>query len=90
MVAAPGCTIDGLSITGFGGAAIALEPVPVGSTITGSLGDTVWGNFIGVSQFNPRNFNLVDPANNSDADGVGILSTARTTSSAGRVPSTAT
>ena len=27
-VATPGCTIDGLSITGFGGAAIALEPEP--------------------------------------------------------------
>ncbi len=52
IVAAPGCTIDGLSITGFGGAGIVLEPGS--TTISGSLGNTIWGNFIGVTQFNSR------------------------------------
>ena len=47
----PNCTIDGLSITGFSGAGIALEPGS--NTVSGALGDTIWGNFIGVSQFNP-------------------------------------
>ncbi len=70
-VAAPGCTIDGLSITGFGGAGIVLAPGS--TTITGSLGDTVWGNFIGVTQFNSRGYNPVNPVNNPYANGVGIL-----------------
>ena len=60
-VQAPGCTIDGLSLTGFSGAAIFLEPGS--ATVTGAVGDTVWGNFIGVSQFNPHTYNPVKPAN---------------------------
>ena len=48
---APGCTIDGLSLTGFGGAAIVLEPAS--ATVTGALGDTIWGNFIGVDPVQP-------------------------------------
>ncbi len=71
VVAAPGCTIDGLSITGFGGAGIVLEPGS--TTITGTLGDTVWGNFLGVTQFNSKGYNPVNPADNPYADGVGIL-----------------
>jgi hypothetical protein len=73
VVDSPSCTIDGLSITGFGGAAIALEPASAGASLTGTLGDTVWGNFIGVSQFNSRSFNLVASANNPNANGVGIV-----------------
>src|SRR5262249_24610024 len=46
-VQAPGCTIDGLSLTGFSGAAIFLEPSS--ATVTGAIGDTVWGNFIGIT-----------------------------------------
>ena len=68
---APGCTIDGLSLTGFGGAAIVLEPAT--QHVGGSLGNTVWGNFIGVTQFNPQSFNPVNPGNNPYANGVGIL-----------------
>ncbi len=69
----PACTIDGLIITGFSGAAIALAPQTGNSTIGGSLGDTVWGNFIGVSQFNPKTFNPVNPSRNPNANGVGLL-----------------
>ena len=72
-IAAGGSTIDGLILTGFSGAAIALTPPTGNSTIGGSLGDTVWGNFIGVSQFNCRTFNPVDPSRNTDANGVGLL-----------------
>jgi hypothetical protein len=70
-VQAPGCTIDGLSLTGFGGAAIFLEPSS--SQTTGAIGDTVWGNFIGVTQFSPHTFNPVNPGRNSSANGVGVL-----------------
>lgn len=70
-VQSAGCTIDGLSLTGFDGAAIFLEPGS--STVTGLAGDTVWGNFIGVSQFSPHSTDPVAPATNSEANGVGIL-----------------
>ncbi len=67
-VQAPGCTIDGLSLTGFSGASIFLE-APASS----SVGSTIRGNFIGVSQFNPRTYNPVNPLPNVAANGVGIL-----------------
>jgi hypothetical protein len=70
-VQAPGCTIDGLSLTGFSGVAIFLEPSS--ATVSGAIGATVWGNFIGVTQFNPQSTNPVNPAANSSANGVGIL-----------------
>jgi hypothetical protein len=70
-IQAPGCTIDGLSLTGFSGAAIFLEPSL--ATISGAIGSTVWGNFIGVAQFNPHSTNPINPAANSAANGVGIL-----------------
>lgn len=71
-VQAPDCTIDGLSLTGFSGAAIFLEPVA--STVTGAVGEnSVWGNFIGVSQFNSQSTVTVLAADNSDRNGVGIL-----------------
>ena len=70
-VQAPGCTIDGLSLTGFSGAAIFLEPGS--SAVAGAVGDTVWGNFIGVNQFNPHTYNPVKPSTNSFANGVGVL-----------------
>ena len=69
-IATPGCTVDGLSITGFSGAAIALEASA--TPITGSLGSTVWGNFVGVTQFSTRTFSPVNDAHNSNANGVGI------------------
>ncbi len=64
------CTIDGLSLTGFGGAAIALEIDPSNKAASGS--DTIWGNFIGVTRFSPTTYNTVDPTANPDANGVGI------------------
>jgi hypothetical protein len=72
IVTAPGCTIDGLSITGFGGAGIVLQPGS--ASISGTIGDTIWGDFIGVSQFDPKSYNLiVNPGANPYANGVGIL-----------------
>ena len=70
-IAAANCTVDGLIITGFSGAGIALQPTS--STISGTIGDTIWGNFIGVSQFSPLSFNPVTPAKNPAANGVGLL-----------------
>ncbi len=70
-IAAPNCTIDGLIITGFSGAAIAVQPPS--STVTGSIGDTIWGNFLGVTQFSVHSFNPVNPAQNPYANGVGLL-----------------
>ncbi|MHB1555948.1 MAG: beta strand repeat-containing protein [Isosphaeraceae bacterium] len=67
-VQAPGCTIDGLSLTGFSGAAIFLE-APASS----GVGSTIRGNLIGVSQFNRRTYNPVNPSTNVAANGVGIL-----------------
>jgi hypothetical protein len=68
---AQGCTIDGLSLTGFTGAAIFLEPSS--ATVGGAVGDVVWGNFIGVTQFNPHSYNPVKPSTNANANGVGVL-----------------
>ncbi|MDR3636166.1 MAG: Calx-beta domain-containing protein [Isosphaeraceae bacterium] len=61
-VAAANTTIDGLSITSFNGPAIALLPPP--SSPNGSVGDNIWGNFIGVATFDPNSFNdlPVDPS----------------------------
>ena len=42
------------------------------NTVSGALGDTIWGNFIGVSQFNPKTFNPVS-SKTANANGVGIL-----------------
>lgn len=67
-VQAPGCTIDGLSLTGFSGAAIFLE-----APSSSSVGSTIRGNLIGVSQFNPRTYNPVNDKANVAANGVGIL-----------------
>ncbi len=50
-IAAPNCTIDGLSITGFSGAGMALLPPP--NSPNGAVGSFIWGNFIGVSTFDP-------------------------------------
>jgi len=69
-IEAPNTTVDGLSITGFSGAGIALEPSL--NTVGGALGDTIWGDFIGVSQFNPKTFNPVS-SKTANANGVGIL-----------------
>lgn len=43
------CTVDGLSITGFSGSGIDIEPPSVPSPPTGSIGTTIWGNWIGVA-----------------------------------------
>ena len=40
---------DGLSITGFSGSGIDIEPPSVPSPPTGSIGTTIWGNWIGVA-----------------------------------------
>ena len=67
MIDAPNTTIEGLAITGFAtGAGIDLEPE------ANSLGDTITGNFIGVSQFNPLSFNPVQPAANPTGNEFGI------------------
>jgi hypothetical protein len=67
---AQNCTIDGLIITGFPeGAGIALLPP---TAVAGLPGDTIWGNFIGVTQFNPGSFNPVAPTSNPYANDVGI------------------
>ncbi len=70
-VESPGCTIDGLSLTGFGGAAIFLDSTS--NTVNGAVGDTVWGNEIGIAQFNDQTFNPIRPATNAEANGVGVL-----------------
>ncbi len=70
-VRAQNCTIDGLTLTGFTGAAIFLEPSS--ATVSGAVGDTVWGNFIGVTQFNSQSYNPVKPSTNTNANGVGVL-----------------
>ncbi len=70
-VAAQNCTIDGLSITGFSeGAGIALEEPS--TSLIALPGDTIWGNFVGVYQFNPVSFNHVSPTTNAEANDVGI------------------
>ncbi len=71
-LAAPNCTVDGLSITGFQyGAGIAVEP-PSGGSTSGALGDDIWGNWIGVGQFNPDTFDTVVPAGNPQGNEFGI------------------
>src|SRR5262249_43597951 len=70
-IAAQNCTVDGLSLTGFSGAAIALEPPS--TIVAGVPGDTIWGNFIGVTQFNPHGFNPVVASTNLNANGAGIV-----------------
>src|SRR5262249_5213107 len=70
-IAAQNCTVDGLSLTGFTGAAIALQ-VPA-TIVAGVPGDTIWGNFLGVTQFNPHSFNPVVPTTNLYANGTGIV-----------------
>jgi hypothetical protein len=71
-VEAPGSTIDGLAITAFQGGAIALDPSQT-DPLTASLGDTVWGNDLGVTQFIDTSYNVVNPTTNRDANGYGIL-----------------
>jgi hypothetical protein len=71
-VRAQGSTIDGLSLTGFTGAAIFLEPSSANAGV--AIGDVVWGNLIGVTQFNPLSYNLINkPSANTSANGVGVL-----------------
>lgn len=65
-VVAPNTTIDGLSLTRFNGPAIALLPPP--NSPTGSVGDSIWGNFIGVPSFNPNSFNDLPLGPNTPVD----------------------
>jgi hypothetical protein len=69
-IATVGVTIDGLIITDFSGAGIALLPGALSNT--SAIGDTVWGNFIGVSSFDIHSSSLVPVGGNPLANGLGI------------------
>jgi hypothetical protein len=69
-ISAVGTTVSGLIITSFSGAGIAL--VPGASESASAIGDYIFGNFIGVSQFDIHSSSLVTPGDNPLANGVGI------------------
>jgi hypothetical protein len=69
-IATVGCTVDGLILTNFSGAGIALLPGAMANT--SAIGDSVWGNFIGVSSFDTQSSSLVPVGGNPLANGVGI------------------
>jgi hypothetical protein len=85
-IATVGCLIDGLVITGFSGAGIALVP---GATTSGSaIGNTIEGNFIGVASFDTNSSSLVVPGDNSLANGVGIAISSSNNRIGGTTPPT--
>jgi CSLREA domain-containing protein len=66
------CGVSSLSITGFSGAGIDLEPGP--GPDVGAIGSTILSNFIGITSFDSTtNSTVVDPATNPYANGAGIV-----------------
>src|SRR5262249_32136847 len=71
-IAAYNCTVDGLSLTGFTGAGLALAALP-SPPPAGAVGATIWGNFIGVVQYSATQDILVDPSRNPGANLAGVI-----------------
>src|SRR5262249_34898871 len=84
-IAAYNCTVDGLILTGFGGAGIALEPLP-SPPPAGAIGTTVWGNFIGVAQYSADQDLIVDPTRNPAANPAGVIVASANNAIGGTLP----
>ena len=67
-IAAYNCTVNGLIITGFSGAGIAIETPAGPPPGTGAIGTSISGNFIGVAQYSSTQNIVVDPTRNPGAD----------------------
>ena len=81
------CSVQGLSITGFRGAGLVLNPGP--NVNTGAIGDLIESNFIGVASFNSIGNDLstwVHPATNPTANGEGIVITSSNNRIGGTLP----
>ncbi len=87
-IAASNTTVEGLSITGFqDGAGIDIE-TPVNSPSNGAPGDLIWGNWIGVGQFDPFTFDPVVASGNPEGDEFGIWVNSGSNVIGGTAPST--
>ncbi len=76
--------ISGLSITGFGGAGIVIETVDPDNP---AVGNRLFGNFVGIDDFNEATRNPVTAESNPFANGLGIRIAASNNRIGGTLPS---